>query len=136
MARRSLQPLCWFPGSLGGDQVQGGGRQLGQGGVAGGGRLQEVAGLHQGGGLEEEGGGHHPQEEGLLLEEGGHLPLEEEAGQAGGRLDHQPDAQGDPLQGHHEEAGPVAQPSAGDIRHPAAQTPLVKQCAAPPSYLF
>jgi len=95
--------------------------------VAEGGRLQEVAGLHQGGGLEEVEEDPHPQGEGRLLEEGGHLPLEEEADQAGGHLDHQPDAQGDPLQGHHE-AGPVAQPGAGGTHHPAARTPLVKQC--------
>jgi len=133
MVRRSLQPLYWFPGSLGGDQVLGGGPQSGLGGVAGVGRLLEVAGLHQGGGLEEVEEDPHPQEEGLLLEGGGHLPLEGGAGQEGGRLDHQLGAQGDPLPGHHE-AGPAVQPGAGGTRHPAVQTPLVSLCAAPPSW--
>lgn len=134
MVRRSLQPLCWSPGSLGGDQAQGGGHLSGQGGVEGVGLLQEEAGLHQGEGLGEVEEDPHPQGEGLLLEEGGHLPLEEGAGQVEDRLDHQPDAQGDPLPGH-QEAGPVAQPGAGGTRHPAVQIPLVKQCAAPPSWV-
>jgi len=76
-------------------------------------------------------GDHLLPEEGHLPEGGPH-PLGGEAGQAGDLQGHLLGAQEDPQLGPHAVAGPAAQPGAGDTRHQAALTLLVKQAPHPP----